>query len=817
MALVSQPQPIYGVLMVSTPSVVSDTVSVSVGPHEFTLPHYAVPHVPDGTVVGYIPNPDGDPEQWVMPPTDVEKHLGLSKAVVRKGLKALGVTRVGLDAQLFQCVFSQPLLVHETVSKTLQDPAAPYETLSRYPVTTDSVTRAKHVYEAFANPVLGAYYRRYGRANAFLLLQTVYGLSAPTAISLWRRVNFSVAHLARYPYLPAYMLDSHDLDFAALDTIAQVHRLSASRPERVHAAVFWASQRLTFKEGRLYFRIADLMTKAEDALTSARRGTAAKSSAPSGLRPLLESAWAELVATGYADELDPKPNGDRVGCVARMQMAIRQSAKLGAQLIQAPAGPPLPLAPLGPRLLGASLTQEQRDVIKAMTHQRLTVVTGGPGFGKTFVVSAAVLGAITAPVPTEVLVVAPTARAAVRAQQQTLRMAHAAGVPSTQMALARFLTMHRALGMTPTSSGDYVPVKLPPLVIVDEASMVDAVLAHKLFRLIAASGPDVRLALVGDPCQLAPVGIGHVLRYILMLTPPAYHGTVIQELSPVNAKRHQQNPVTPALDALREAILVHDGVRQSGLSKTARRTAAQGLLAQALTQLHQASTVTWKSGVPLADVETAVVKDIAAWHAQRPGEPFLVLTPYRVAKVLNASRLNVSLHHRMHQTSDLVAGEPVVVRQNRLYDLAQGPGTFYVPNAMPGIIAQVGAHDLDIAVDDPESATGTTIIRLPLAGYGDLFDLAYVDTVHAAQGGEAPHVVIIGSPADADPQAKTLQVQWAPRLLYTALSRVQDTSQGLGTITILGTITADTLKAWNDPVSNARVFGRTWLKGFGLP
>ena len=115
-------------------------------------------------------------------------------------------------------------------------------------------------------------------------------------------------------------------------------------------------------------------------------------------------------------------------------------------------------------------------------------------------------------------------------------------------------------------------------------------------------------------------------------------------------------------------------------------------------------------------------------------------------------------------------------------------------------------------VDDPEASSGQRDVLLPKAGRGIDFDLAYVDTVHAAQGGEAPVVVLLGEPKDAA-QDPAYRVAWSPRQLYTALTRVQDIGARQGRVVILGAITGEMLAATPDAVVAPQAFRSGWKKG----
>ncbi|MER5871014.1 ATP-dependent RecD-like DNA helicase [Streptomyces sp. NPDC002044] len=146
---------------------------------------------------------------------------------------------------------------------------------------------------------------------------------------------------------------------------------------------------------------------------------------------------------------------------------------------------------------GASLAPEQRDAVKLALTRRVAVLTGGPGCGKSFTVRSIV--ELARARKAKVVLAAPTGRAAKRLSELT-------GAAAS--------TVHRLLELKP--GGDAAYDRERPLdadlVVVDEASMLDLLLANKLVKAVA---PGAHLLLVGDVDQLPSVGAGEVLRDLL--------------------------------------------------------------------------------------------------------------------------------------------------------------------------------------------------------------------------------------------------------------------------------------------------------------
>lgn len=163
--------------------------------------------------------------------------------------------------------------------------------------------------------------------------------------------------------------------------------------------------------------------------------------------------------------------------------------------------------------------EEQRAAAVAAAGQATTVLTGGPGTGKTTAV-AGLLALLAADAEREgrrlrIALTAPTGKAAARLQQSVedaQRAERFSDADRSALAGLTASTLHRLLGWTPTSRtrfrhhrGNRLP---HDVVVVDETSMVSLTM---MARLVEAVRPDARLILVGDPDQLASVEAGAVL------------------------------------------------------------------------------------------------------------------------------------------------------------------------------------------------------------------------------------------------------------------------------------------------------------------
>ncbi|GLV91708.1 ATP-dependent RecD-like DNA helicase [Streptomyces lavendulae subsp. lavendulae] len=552
--------------------------------------------------------------------------------------------------------------------------------------------------------------------EVMVFLQGV-GVSTSIAVRIYKKyADASISVVRNQPYRLA--ADVWGIGFLTADRIAQAVGIPHDSPERVKAGLQYALSQST-DQGHCFLPEEKLIA---DGVKLLQVDTG-----------LVIECLAELAADpeGVVRESVPDPQGgpDPLTAVylvpfhrAELSLVGQVRRLLNAEDDRMPSFQDVDwdkaLGWLAGRT-GAALAPEQRDAVKLALTRRVAVLTGGPGCGKSFTVRSIV--ELARAKKAKVVLAAPTGRAAKRLSELT-------GAEAS--------TVHRLLELKP--GGDAAYDRDRPLdadlVVVDEASMLDLLLANKLVKAVA---PGAHLLLVGDVDQLPSVGAGEVLRDLLAEggPVPAVRLTRIfrqAQQSGVVTNAHRINTgVQPITDGLPDFFLFPE-----------EDTEAAGVLAVDVA----ARRIPARFGLdPRRDVQV-----LAPMHRGPAGAGNL---NGLLQQAMTPARPNLP-EKRFGGRVFRVGDKVTQIRNN--YD----KGANGVFNGTVGVVIGLDADEQRLTVRTEEDEE-------IVYEFGELDELAhaYAVTIHRSQGSEYPAVVI--------PVTTGAWMMLQRNLLYTAVTRAK--------------------------------------------
>ncbi len=366
------------------------------------------------------------------------------------------------------------------------------------------------------------------------------------------------------------------------------------------------------------------------------------------------------------------------------------------------------------------LTAQQQAAVQSALSHRVSIVTGGPGTGKTTTVRG-IVAAFEAK-HQKLMLCAPTGRAAKRMSETTGREA---------------LTLHRLLEWSPMEGG-FKRRRDRPLeadaVLVDEASMVDLTLFDGLMEALA---PTTSLILVGDVDQLPPIGAGQVLRELI---------------------RSGEIPCTRLDQVFRQAE--HSAVVRG----------AHAILAGNIPEFPQAEPtgdgdlyfVEARDSEALCEALPRVLTRVQQRYGLDPKQDIQVVSAMRRGKT-GTDALNAQLQQWFVGTPGGTSGTPREPPPDRA-DFRVGDKVMQTRND----------YDRDVYNGDLGEVTRVgPEVAVHFDGREVLYDarslhslsLAYACTVHKVQGSEFPAVVVVVDPAQ--------HIMLTRSLMYTAVTRAR--------------------------------------------
>ena len=359
------------------------------------------------------------------------------------------------------------------------------------------------------------------------------------------------------------------------------------------------------------------------------------------------------------------------------------------------------------------LAPSQRNAVKLCLSYPISIMTGGPGSGKTTTLRF-ILDIYQAAFPAnEILLAAPTGRASRRMSEQTGKYAS---------------TLHSALGLVTEEDSPLNDKEMlsADLIVVDEFSMVDMRLAYVLLERIK---PGAQLIIVGDADQLPSVGAGNVLREMI---------------------RSEKVPT-----AVLETVF-----RQASNSR---------IITNAHAINHNDTHLQYGNDFQMLEVQNSeeaaqlVIKNYLREVAIHGIEDVQILSPFRKRGAVASNALNETIRDLVNPPNNLKKEVKCGSRVFRVGDrIMQTVNRINVSNGDVGIITDMETEDDD------------TIVRVKLLDGRELsysqemledLEFSYCTTIHKSQGQEYPVIIV--------PLLKEHYIMLRRNLLYTAVTRAK--------------------------------------------
>lgn len=531
-----------------------------------------------------------------------------------------------------------------------------------------------------------------GGERAMRLFLDDHGVDAATAARLVRALDSGptrpIEQLRTDPYS---ITEIPGIGFATADALARALGIPADDPARLDAGIVHALREAA-DDGHCHLPREELAARAGRFL-----GTD------------VEDRLGTLVSSGRLVEDDDRLIDPRIDAVER-RLTRRVRELLAAEpCLEEPADAP------------RDLTEEQWTAVRQACAHRLSILTGGPGTGKTFTMRTLV--------------------DAVRAQHRRVRLCAPTGKAARRLSEAtgaEASTIHRLLEWSGEEGSftrdEHDPIPGADLLVVDEASMLSLSLADALFRAV---GPHTHVLLVGDADQLPPVGAGRVLDDLV-------------ESNAVPAVR-----LTQIFRQARRSLIVRaaHAINRGDAPPTAPDSDAD---------LRDFFAVRRETGAEIfAEIVSLATARLPGHYGLDPVADVQVLSPmYRGPAGIDA--LNDALRARVNPDGRTVAGTPFRVGDKVVETVNNHE--LNLMNGQTGVIADADRERVTLSTDDDR------IVRVGVEETRS-WRLGYCLSIHKSQGGQWPAVVVA--------LAAEHHVMLTRELLYTAITRAQTVAVGV--------------------------------------
>ncbi|MBY9079600.1 ATP-dependent RecD-like DNA helicase [Paenibacillus sp. HN-1] len=544
-----------------------------------------------------------------------------------------------------------------------------------------------------------------------------YGITADTITKIYKQWGAECVDIVRRN--PYKLTDIHLIGFSKADEIAGAIGISSDSPYRLNASLQYVLNDMCYGGGHCFIPEGELIERTFELLQNVTEGD---------LLTELQLMSAHEQVIWEDDRVYPKhlyvyekKVAYKLACMANraseampnFEHTIRELNIREYQFKH-----------------GIVLADKQREAIRELFRQQLLIVTGNPGTGKTTVVRAMIEVYKKQFPEARIGLCAPTGRAARKLGELT-------GMDSE--------TIHMMLGFRPGADPTYgEDMPLPyDLIIVDEVSMKDLQLAYYFFQAI---GTNTKVVLIGDSDQLPSVGPGNVLHDMIAAGVPHVRLTEIfrqaQESQIVMNAHRINRGESIVIDKNKDDFFFIEQVDPDRTAHLIVRSVLRFL----------------EKGYKLEDI--------------------LVLSPMKKG-IIGTEELNRALQAAVNPPA---AGKVELVIREHIY--RQGDKVIQVRNdynkrILNGDIGTVTGTEF-LRNEDGELTDELGLVcefqgRTVTYSKHELKDvwLAYAITIHKAQGGQAPVVIM--------PVSSSHYVMLARNLIYTGLTRAERVCAMIGT------------------------------------
>lgn len=537
-----------------------------------------------------------------------------------------------------------------------------------------------------------------------------HGVSTTYAVKIFKQYgDAAIAKVTENPYQLA--TDIYGIGFVTADTLARNLGIEPGSEFRYRAGIVHVLGEAA-EDGHCYLPLAELVEQTVQRL------------AIDDHQPQKNAIARIIQQMGQLNELVLESSPDQPLCYKPSFFQTEQN--LAQRLRQRLTSPVTVDLPRVRRWIerfrektGIELSEQQQQAVEIAASERVLVLTGGPGCGKTFTTRTIV--ALWKAMGKSIALAAPTGRAAQRLSEMT-------GQPAS--------TLHRLLEFDPKTFGfkhDEANPMDADAIVIDEASMLDLFLAYSLIKAVK---PEAQLLLVGDIDQLPSVGPGNVLRDLI-----TSNCVPVARLTQVFRQAQASQIVTNA-----HQINIGKFPQLESVSLTPR------------------SDCLWL-GAPEPEYGvqgiTELLTDVIPQLGFNPTTDVQVLSP-STRGVVGTRSLNLVLQKLLNPPSsdkaEVVRGGTILRVGDRLIQRVNDYQR-EVFNGDLGVIVAIDNEEQEIKVQFDQ--------RQVTYDYADLLevDLAWAVTIHKSQGSEYPVVLLALFPQH--------YLMLSRNLLYTGLTRAK--------------------------------------------